>query len=364
MNGHEGWLQEAVFCFVRDKMLHDALMMSYSRLMAQTCCVLLGMSGPVCAGDGWEDVPSCSWMSHIEGSRPVSDINLPGTHNSGAEHVTAFVRPFARCQDRGVGQQLKEGVRYLDIRLAGNVLSNEPFHLCHGSANCYTDNPGLSGGVENYLPFSRVLGEVYAFLAAHPGETVVMCIQEQQSSLGRDGRFERLLFERYLDCAGTNPATSKPYWHLGGGVPRLDEARGKIVLMRRFSDRGVAGRETGIDATGWKDNTGFTLRHPAATLHIADCYKEDGDRKWASVASYLQRTAEGEMASGEPVLIFASGNTMPKHSPLAIARDMNKRLLGYDWKAAVRYGWVIVDFVTEPLARKVFSTNKKTQPPE
>lgn len=354
----------AVFCFVRGKILHDAFMMSYSRLMAQACCVLLGMSGPVCAGDGWEDVPSCSWMSHIEDSRLISDINLAGTHNSGARHVTAFARPFARCQDKGIGEQLKDGIRYLDIRLAGNALSSEPFHVCHGSANCYTDDPGLKGSAEDYLPFSKVLGEVYAFLAEHPGETVVMCVQEQQPSLGRDGSFERLFFERYINGAGENPATSRPYWHLGGGVPRLNEVRGKIVLMRRFSDRGVAGGETGIDATGWKDNAGFTLRHPAATLHIADCYKEDGDRKWASVASYLQRAAEGEMASGEPVLIFASGNTMPKHSPLAIARDMNKRLLGYDWKAEARYGWVIVDFADATLARMIFSTNKKAQPSE
>lgn len=313
--------------------------------------------------DPWADVHSQAWMRHIDGNEYISNINLPGTHNSGARFVTNLFKPFARCQFSSVGDQLRNGIRYLDLRLAHRPSFSEPFHICHGVANCYATEPGFRSDRDSYLYLSHILDSVYSFLKDNPSETVMVCIQEQQTSSSRSPDFENALFDEYIAKAGNNPSTGRPYWYTQNSVPRLDEVRGKVVLLRRYMGHDINSDDGGLDFKGWKDNDSFAIESTNFKAHVQDVYQKWGEEKWKEIASHLKKAGGESIGMDEFVLTFASANDLPLHSPLSIAEDMNLRLKQYAWKQGRRYGWIILDFETRELSRLIFSTNKKAGNP-
>jgi len=94
-----------------------------------------------------------------------------------------------------------------------------------------------------------------------------------------------------------NPAK----WYTNSSVPALSDARGKIVLLRRF---GAAHLPKGIDATSWPDNAApdFT----ANNLAVEDWYKvTDNPTKWTYISSGLSG-AFGDNNANVLHLTFAS----------------------------------------------------------
>ena len=60
-----------------------------------------------------------SWISRLDPKIPVSMLSIPGTHDS-ATYNPSSLRQFAlssQCQTWTVGQQLRAGIRYLDLRV-------------------------------------------------------------------------------------------------------------------------------------------------------------------------------------------------------------------------------------------------------
>ena len=63
------------------------------------------------------DVPysdTTSWMSFLDDDIYLSEITIPGTHNSAARYVTLGYA--MKCQDTSIYEQLENGYRYLDLR--------------------------------------------------------------------------------------------------------------------------------------------------------------------------------------------------------------------------------------------------------
>ena len=61
------------------------------------------------------------WMKNLSDNTLISEMIIPGTHDSGAMHSLFDVS--GKCQDMKISDQLKIGVRFLDIRL--QLLNNE-----------------------------------------------------------------------------------------------------------------------------------------------------------------------------------------------------------------------------------------------
>ena len=55
------------------------------------------------------------WMSKVNDSKLITEMSIPGTHDSGATH--SFFDVAGKCQDLSIKSQLKIGVRFFDIRL-------------------------------------------------------------------------------------------------------------------------------------------------------------------------------------------------------------------------------------------------------
>ncbi|MBO4534753.1 MAG: hypothetical protein J5755_02320, partial [Clostridia bacterium] len=59
---------------------------------------------------------SSAWMNDLSSGTLLSDISMPGSHDSGALR-SGGIYEFSNCQDLTIPKQLASGVRFLDIRL-------------------------------------------------------------------------------------------------------------------------------------------------------------------------------------------------------------------------------------------------------
>lgn len=120
------------------------------------------------------------WVGRLAAACPalrVGDVVLPGSHNSAAgrelreachRHPLALLlrnhravgERHSRCQRLTLAQQLAHGIRYLDLRVT-------------------VDRAGAFRAVHGYLgaPLAELLAPVCRFLAAHPGELVLLHVE-------------------------------------------------------------------------------------------------------------------------------------------------------------------------------------------
>lgn len=178
------------------------------------------------------------WMSELSDSLPLSALSIPGTHNSPTCYVAL---PSVRCQAVGVRAQLDNGVRFLDIRVSVSREADD-LTLVHSVFPI-----SLTGTKW----FADVLEkEMYPFLEEHPTETILLSMKREGTGRGTDQHLSRHLFNRYCE----EGKSSK--WFLEPRIPTLGEARGKIVLIRRFNNDDALhdGQGWGIDGAAWPDN--------------------------------------------------------------------------------------------------------------
>ncbi|MGA9637853.1 phosphatidylinositol-specific phospholipase C [Flavobacterium sp.] len=192
-----------------------------------------------------------NWMGALDETKSLTALSIPGTHDSGALHEPFFGTTV--CQTLTIDEQLKAGVRYLDIR--GRHIRNN-FEIYHRE-------------VSQNLTFTDVLNSCKTFLSKNPSETIIMSLKEEYTAVENNRSYEAT-FDLYT-------RTFPGLFYIGNTVPTLKEAKGKIVLLRRFA----ATNAKGIDATKWGDNTTFTITTTAQTVRIQDQYiVPNNDAKW------------------------------------------------------------------------------------
>jgi len=259
-----------------------------------------------------------NWMNERNGNLLISDLSIPGTHDSGARF-----EPFpgtAKCQNWTIDQQLNAGVRFLDIRCRH---INDAFAIHHGS-------------VYQNMNFDDVLNMVSTFLSNNPTECVVMSVKEEYNA-SNDTRTFAQTFDSYV---AKNPGL----WSLGSTIPTLGQVRGKIVLLRRFG-----GTSEGIDATNWADNATF---FNGSNLRVQDNYNvSSNNTKWNQIVSLFNETATGNAWNGVQYINFTSGVQSIIGIPniTNVSNDINSRLYNYlianPFTAPGRkYGIVAMDF--------------------
>ena len=286
---------------------------------------------------------SADWMAELDDALPLNKIVLPGSHDSATQYVQlAF---FSKCQGLSIGEQLEAGCRYLDIRL-GDAEKGEDFpKLMHGFTKCKTR---IFGGT---LYLDKLLEQCYAFLTLHPTETVVFAVKHEH------GDASAAEFETVLDgFTSIRPG----FWLLSDTIPTLGEARGKLVLMRRYEDEAGLGERAGIPLI-WPDQKGsadLSLNtepsgQGAYTLWVQDRFEYDTENKWTAFEKGMA-AAEEQMQTGDLAIHFLSTKgTATYGHPFFFARTLNARLL----QTTQLSGWIVLDFFDAALAGHIYSMN-------
>jgi len=282
-----------------------------------------------------------AWMAALPDDARLGALVLPGTHDSATKHVQLAY--FSKCQSLGVGEQLDAGFRYLDIRL-GTDEKTEGFKLMHGFTNCKT---GLFGGA---LKLDAVLADCYAFLDRNPTETVLFAVKYEHGDL--DAAAVQTRLAAYI-------AENPDKWWLGDTLPTLGEARGKLVLLRRWEDEADLGAAAGIpflwaDQKGYADTSLNTVMTDEGSyrLWVQDRFEYKNTEKWAAFTAGLAAPAD----EGDAVLNFLSTKgTATYGHPYQFAERLNRKLL--DLGADELRGWIVVDYASPALAAHIYGAN-------
>lgn len=289
---------------------------------------------------------SADWMKQVADEVSLQGIALPGTHDS----ATAYVQLpyFMRCQSLTIGEQLEAGYRYLDIRLNEE---NGKLYFYHSFARCKT---GI-GPWAKALDLEHVLEQVYTFLEGHPTETVLFVVKQEGS--GDLALFQETL-QAYIE-------KHPEQWLLTDRVPALGEARGKIVLFRRYADDAGLKEQAGI-ALNWSDQGGAELQtnyleaevRDGVTFYIQDRYNYTVEDKKTGMEEALH-LAGGFAEEGIRIHFASTAGPNSLHHPYNIAKKMNAWFLDKNFDG--KLGWVIFDHGDAKLAESVYRLNFVTE---
>jgi 1-phosphatidylinositol phosphodiesterase len=162
------------------------------------------------------------WMSELPDDAVLGSLSLPGTHDSGAYN---FGGPAVETQSMNIDQQLKAGIRALDIRLGRSNLNLGT--ECNGP-----DLWTFHGITCQFEKFSDILTTVEAFLNDHPDETIVMRVKRENGSIPNFASVVEAEMDAFEDL----------FYNGGSTNLILNQVRGFVVLLRDYdgSTRGIS----------------------------------------------------------------------------------------------------------------------------
>lgn len=286
-------------------------------------------------------------ISHTDGNKRISQLNLFGTHDS----LTAFVdmENLSRCQSLTLKEQFALGVRLIDIRLCRR---KGEFYLVHSLADCYTDE-----SKKERLSFQSVLRDCLDFLKENPKEFLVLSIK-QDRGIQSKGFFPEF-YERHIRGNEEN-------WCLKDEIPTADECRGKLVLMRRCKVRRKwkEKNRAGLDFSYWKDQGGKRKEKPLPVIlsgkqkaTVQDRYGLPPERKWHNCARpFLDKAQPDE--NNICMHFISTAYRYKNESLVKTAEEMNHYFKQYELTECK--GWFFFDFPDESVANKFL---KKGQGP-
>jgi 1-phosphatidylinositol phosphodiesterase len=210
------------------------------------------------------------------------------------------------------------------------------------------------------LYFNDVLEQIYAFLQAHPSETVIFSVKDEDPK--DDAKeFESLLFSEIRK--------NRDRWYLHNTIPSLGAVRGKVVLASRFSDVNTYG-DTGINLN-WEsqDNTDpVDLPYEVGSINgtqkiwVQDRYHYNTEEKIDAVRDMIANVQADDTTFTLNFLSTVGDGWMthPKH----YADIVNDALLKTKLYPNTSYGVIIVDFGTKDIAQHIYMSNFKAQEPK
>jgi 1-phosphatidylinositol phosphodiesterase len=301
-------------------------------------------------------------MKDIPDDTLLSNMTIPGTHDSCAESNI----PFVRTQYLSIAKQMEAGLRFLDLRC--RVHSDGQLYMYHG---------GIPINLPMYLKLDKVMNEIFTFFEKNnpPTETVLISINNDDVKSTLSPAVFYNAVKKHIE--DTPPyANGEEKWITSRTTVTLGEARGKCVLLRRYHpdpELEVQDR-IGIDLSGWlNNNPDFTLNTPDGVVVTLQDKWQYSDivpladliiSKFGFVSNMLQKAAAGSpdewflnfsSAVGDPV---AKGEIAESHW---IAVGAHSDVIGkfvpgmnptirrkFEWGINSRYGVIAMDYPELP----------------
>lgn len=281
------------------------------------------------------------WMDGLDDSLLLSQLSLPGSHESGATYDAPGSFGYAKCQDHDVRVQMDKGIRVLDIRI------HEDMAIYHGAF--YMNHS-----------FSQVMAKVKEFLDANPSEFVIVSVKDENGA-GDQGTWTNNVRREMVNTGKLYvPGSSRDY--------TVGELRGKFIIIRRFGYFS----DCGINITNWPNDWYHNQAYGTPPVMVQDAYSYDAsvgskkDRKQQHV-NYLLDWAVRNPDDGVIYINFLSATSIPYSNPGQWAWEMNR------WAAdelnkrrnatqrRIRFGIIMMDYATgdnyAPLRQAIVHTN-------
>lgn len=193
------------------------------------------------------------WMSSLDDNLFLSEITIPGTHDTGADEHTSQQAgtdaPYVIAQDYRLANQLLVGARWFDIRLC--LDSKGYLTVFHGNYYLHKN-------------FDDMLKPALNFVTnMSPNEVVVFMIKQEKSSASA-AAYSAAVY-KYLQNYGLDN------FFLENRVPTLGEVRGKIVIIRNgFSNQ--TGNPLGMQFNWASCTSGGSFTNEGLSIYAQDFY--------------------------------------------------------------------------------------------
>ncbi|KAM0550340.1 hypothetical protein ACHAPJ_009011 [Fusarium lateritium] len=335
--------------------------------------------------------PASDWMRDLPEDAHITQISIPGTHNSHAmesnlvpDKNNPLILPFgqfvppafknfveiptrmATCQADPMWKQLQNGVRFFDLRVRSwEKFDNEGrawgFGLCHGSAKLKES-------------LTKVLDGLADFLKHHPSETLLISIKwdEEKLSINTDGGNPSMSSSQVTPDwhlrFHVNEIWDKHGWFKGTHWPYVREVSGKAILLRRFWNPDNEALGINFDNPSFYDHErskGSEGKWKQKSDPKADAMTID--KRWNTAYDMLQEAKNADI--NDNVVYFSTTcdtwldkSTFKYWDPFYYALRLNvllQRFMAEEYKTPKngRYGVVITDFCTDDMARVIFEQN-------
>lgn len=141
------------------------------------------------------------WMAGIEDFHTLSLITIPGTHDS----MALYGGSEAECQAWSLTDQLRAGIRFLDLKVFG---IGDSLYVMHGVTF-------------QRITLKEVIGTVRAFLSEFKSEAVLIRVQPES--------FEKNTVNKMVQRLIGN---DQHVW-VASKMPSMGQVRGKIVFLQK-----------------------------------------------------------------------------------------------------------------------------------
>lgn len=232
-----------------------------------------------------------NWITPLDGNIYVSQMSIPGSHDAatGEDMATIFGDLFAQTQDQKLQMQWNLGVRAFDLRPAIYKRgSTDELWLYHGKTRVA-------------ISWAKAMNTIKDNLKAHPGEfAIILFRHEDEGTINKDND------DTHFDTYMTNWVNANKEWIVDWRPDiTIDECRGKIILISRFSGSWEYGCFTGWshDAAGTTTTVRNASNTKSGTMYVQDYYNASShDTKFTSIRKYLDIAQE-----------FHTNKTMKNH---------------------------------------------------
>lgn len=253
-----------------------------------------------------------NWMATLDNNKLISDMTIPGTHDTMALHGGSM----AECQVWSLENQLKAGIRYLDLRVSGLKLK-----IMHGI-------------VYQHTSLSEVLRTIKQFLENSKSEFVLVRIKPVFP-------FKKKVQNLVEDLIKNEDTIWKR-----SEIPSIGDVRGKIVLVQKNRFRlGIILSET--DSRGDYKVTNIRDKEEKIKKHLEE--------------------ANNQCKSHALSLVYSSGTSLGTYKgccllPNAVAREINPWLHDHLEKLSNKnpkpcFGIIAMDFADSDLIKIIIKFN-------
>uniref|UniRef100_A0A3B3BHZ2 Phosphatidylinositol-specific phospholipase C X domain-containing protein n=1 Tax=Oryzias melastigma TaxID=30732 RepID=A0A3B3BHZ2_ORYME len=156
-------------------------------------------------------------MTFLPDETPLSAITIPGTHES----LTLYGGPLAVCQIWTLKEQLRVGVRYLDVHVGIWFPTQKEIYIRDANWMFW-----------QHMDLGKVLKEISDFLEIHKTETVLLKLSLHGLYKSKVEKSVKTMIGKFQNIVWTKMS-----------IPTIKEVRGKIVFLRSETFKSGADNE-------------------------------------------------------------------------------------------------------------------------
>ena len=319
------------------------------KLLNISCATVFGLAfnSSVIAADTYSESNSAltsnpDWMSALPDGLHLSDMSIPGTHDSTTYTQRGTMYPYmfnwVVTQTMPFGEQFKAGIRILDIRASysdttgtadHDGTTGRAFTIFHGAY--YLDKN-----------FYDVLRDVNGFLDNHPREVIFMRLKQEHTAVSAG------VFKDAVDAYMKTGSNARHVWKDAAKNPTLGNLRGKLVILNDMPGGCDSGQRSAYAPMpyGCDSGTNFVIQDKYDASLLAT--------KWTAINDQFDSTNTGNWTAIYVNFLSASSGLSP--SSFAASEDP----WSYGYIAAhrnQRLGMVMTDFPGPDLINGIIGVN-------